>query len=189
VAYSALLDANVLHPIIVCDLLLRFAEKGFFRPLCSREILDETTRSVARRFPHVSREALDRRVAAMESAFPDALVTGHEPLTRTLPFEDDAHVVAAAIVGGADVIVTNNLRHFPVPALVPYRLSAQSADDFLVHQWWLDPATGARVLVEQSAGTTRPHIPVPELLARLRSRLPGFVEVAEASPDLTPGGP
>jgi predicted nucleic acid-binding protein len=62
---------------------------------------------------------LTRLFRQMETAFPDALVTGWEPLVATvqLPDPDDRHVVAAAWAGRADVIVTDNLADFPTDAL------------------------------------------------------------------------
>jgi len=73
---------------------------------------------------------------------PDCLVTGYEALIDTieLPDPDDRHVVAAAIVGRAYVIVTMNLKHFPSDRLEPYDLEAQHPDDFVVHQITLDQA-------------------------------------------------
>lgn len=184
-AYSALLDANVLHPINLCDLLLRFSERGFYRPLWSRDILNETTESMARRHPEVEPEALARRVRFMEAAFPDAMVSGYEGLASSLPtFGSDAHVVAAAIVGYADVIVTQNVRDFPADALAGYRLLAQSPDDFLVHQWWLDPDAAAQVVVGQSAGTRRPHRSPQEILEHLSKSVPAFATMALSSHEL-----
>ena len=48
-AYVALLDASVLHPWVVCELLLRLAERGLYRPAWSAEILDELVESLIRR--------------------------------------------------------------------------------------------------------------------------------------------
>lgn len=41
--YAATLDANVLHPQITTDLLLRLGDRGLFRMVWSREILDEVS--------------------------------------------------------------------------------------------------------------------------------------------------
>lgn len=186
-AYSALLDANVLHPVILCDTLLRFAEKGFFRPLWSAEILEETVASIARRRTDLPRAVLERRIEHMQAAFPDALVTGHATLAGTLAneFGGDAHVVAAAVTASADVIVTHNVRDFPALSLQPHGVLVQTPDAFLVHQWWRDPEIAARVLVEQSTGTRRPHLPPLELLDKLGRLVPGFAALARGSTELT----
>ena len=72
----------------------------------------------------------------MDEALPQALVTGYEGLIPniTLPDPDDRHVLAAAITGRADVIVTYNLKDFPEEALAPYGIEAQHPDVFLNHQ-------------------------------------------------------
>jgi hypothetical protein len=83
---------------------------------------------------------LDRLFRQMRTAFPDALVTDWESLTHTvqLPDPGDRHVVAAARAGRADVIVTDNLAHFPPDAL-PAPLTRQSLDDFLLDSLDLHP--------------------------------------------------
>jgi len=88
----------------------------------------------------------------MRHAFPDAMVHGYQTLRDALDAEmkDDAHVLAAAVVGKADLIVTNNLRDFAPVLLRRYDLDAQSADTFLVNQWWLDPTTVTQVLAEMA---------------------------------------
>ena len=48
-----------------------------------------------------------------------------------LPDPNDRHVLAAAIRGRADVIVTHNLRHFPTDRLASHALTAQSSDEFV----------------------------------------------------------
>ena len=179
---TALLDANVLHPMVLCDLLIRLAQAGRFRALWTREILAETTRTILRRRPDLSIELLRNRTAAMEAALQGATVDGYSALLPT--FADlgpDAHVVAAAVAAGADVIVTANTRDFPEPVLDPYGLAVQSPDDFLVEQWWLDPGTVMDVLVEQSRGTTRPHLTVDDILTRLRFMAPAFVKLVRNS--------
>ena len=111
---TALLDANVLHPMVLCDLLIRLALAEYYRPLWSREIPDETPRSVRRRRPDLAIDQLQRRVDAMQRVLPDAMVTGYnERLAELSTLRKDAHVLAAAVQGGADLIVTHNVRDFP----------------------------------------------------------------------------
>jgi predicted nucleic acid-binding protein len=136
---SALLDTCVLVPSRARDVLLEIASTGVYRPLWSSEILTELDRTLrlllARRgaSPEKTDAYLTHLFRQMRIIFPDALVTGWEPLIATiqLPDPDDRHVVAAAWAGRADVIVTDNLADFP-PAALPSSLTRQSLDEFLL---------------------------------------------------------
>lgn len=113
--YTAVLDACVLHPAFVRGALLWFAYERLFRPPWSAEILDEWQRSLARKFPHVPTDKLAGQRALMEPEFEDAIVCGYGAIAAglVLPDPEDRHVLAAAIVGRADAIITANLKDFP----------------------------------------------------------------------------
>ena len=141
-AYAAVLDADVLHPYKAADLLLRLAEHGLFRPIWTHHILAELSGSLGDR--GVPPERAEWRVEQMTGAFADALVEGEERLLPAVPpevNEDDRHVVAAALAGRADGIVTNNTRHFPSGPVAQIGLDVQSLDQFLVNQLTLDEET------------------------------------------------
>lgn len=75
-------------------------------------------------------------ITLMKLHFEDAEVTGYKGLIPAMTNNPkDRHVLAAAITGGADVIVTYNLRHFPPRSRDPYNIDAQRPDEFLLHQW------------------------------------------------------
>jgi len=176
-ALSALLDANVLHPQILCDLLLRLAEHDAFRPLWSAKILEETVESIRRRRPDLDLERLRRRMASMNEAYPDPCVSGFGHLIPTMPeMGDDAHVLAAALFADADVIVTDNVKDFPPHVAPRFEIVVWTADQFLVQQWTTDPRLVASVLAEQSKATSRPHIELPRLLTAVARVAPTFVE-------------
>jgi hypothetical protein len=134
--FTALIDANVLFSMVITDLIMEVARAGIFRPRWSDAIHEEWMRSVLEKYPDQDREKINRRRAAMDLAMPDALVTGYEHLIEGLPLvdKDDRHVLAAAIAGGADVIVTKNLKHFPDDVLGQFGTEAQHPDTFLTHQ-------------------------------------------------------
>ena len=69
----------------------------------------------------------------METKTPEALITNYEDWIESLclPDPDDRHVLAAAVTGGCDVIVTQNLNDFPQEALAPHGIMAQHPDKFL----------------------------------------------------------
>jgi predicted nucleic acid-binding protein len=130
----ALYDANVLYPSTLRDVLIRVGVAQLVRPKWSDQILEETFRNLQANRPDLGAEQLQRTRDLMNRALRDVLVTGHQGLIGTLdlPDRDDRHVLAAAITGGAKVIVTKNLRDFPASALAPYGLVAEHPDDFLV---------------------------------------------------------
>ncbi len=182
--YGALLDANVLHPQILCDLLLRLAEHDVFRPLWSAKILEETVESIVRRRPDLDPHLLRKRMDAMNEAFPDACVSvsGFQHLMATMPeMGKDAHVLAAALFAGADIIVTDNVKDFPPHVAPRFEIAVKTADEFLVQQWWLDPRLVATVIVEQSEGTRRPHIAPPRLVGAMGRVVPEFARLVADS--------
>jgi predicted nucleic acid-binding protein len=138
--FTALFDANVLYSIVITDIVMELASTGLFRARWSDHIHEEWIRNVVKNRPDIPPEAIERRRSSMDTHFPDALVTGYQPLidSLALPDPDDRHVLAAAISGRADVVVTLNLADFPLAALAPYELEAQHPDEFLNHQRTLD---------------------------------------------------
>jgi predicted nucleic acid-binding protein len=184
--FSALLDTCVLVPSRARDVLLEIASTGAYRPLWSTEILAELDRTLRLLLgkrgtsPEETDAYLTRLFRQMETTFPDALVTGWEPLAATvmLPDPDDRHVVAAAWAGRADVIVTDNLAHFP-PAALPVPLARQSLDDFLLDSLDLHPgqAVAAVRAVARRTGKSGPAMTDREVGAYLREHgMPAFGE-------------
>jgi predicted nucleic acid-binding protein len=184
--FSAPLDTCVLVPSRARDVLLETASTGAYRPLWSSEILGELDRTLrllqSKRgmSPEESAAYLTRLSRQMETAFPDALVTGWEPLIETirLPDPDDRHVVAAAWAGRADVIVTDNLSDFPADTL-PEPLFRQSLDDFLLDTLDLYPAQVASAVkaVARRTGRSGPAMTAQDIAAYLQAHgTPAFGE-------------
>jgi predicted nucleic acid-binding protein len=139
--YTALLDANVLYPAPLRDLLLQLTVEDLFRAKWTTDIHREWIDNLLENEPYRSRVALERTRDLMDSNTRDCLVTGYEHLiaSLTLPDPDDRHVLAAAIIGRCDVIVTQNLKDFPDEALASYGLEAQHPDEFLSNHLNLAP--------------------------------------------------
>ena len=108
----AFLDASVLYPAPLRDLLLELAVSDLFRAKWSASVHEKWIRALLRRRPDLTAERLERTRGLMDAHVRDALVTGFEDLIGEvqLPDPDDRHVLAAAVVAGADIIVTANLR-------------------------------------------------------------------------------
>jgi predicted nucleic acid-binding protein len=187
VPYTALLDANVLYPAPVRDVLLQLAVTDLFHAKWSAEIHKEWIEALLRNEPHRDRDALERTRAKMDQATRDALITGYEHLIPTLqlPDPDDRHVLAAAIVGSCDVIVTRNQRDFPDDALTPYGIESHDPDEFLRNQLDLAPGLFCQSLRKIRARLKNPPYTVNEYLATLRAQgLVGTVAELQQSADL-----
>lgn len=133
--YVAMLDANVLHPAFVRSSLLWFADERLLQPAWSKDILAEWRKSLKDRFPDASDEKIDAVQQIMNEQFPDAEVTGYEPLVNalTLPDPDDRHVLAAALAGKCHGIITCNVKHFPAELLGPFGIEVIHPDAFIVN--------------------------------------------------------
>src|SRR4051794_25540256 len=95
------------------------AQTKLFRARWTDRIHEEWMSSLRADRPDITPAQVERIRELMNAAVPDCLVTGFEAIipSLTLPDENDRHVLAAAIVGRADVIVTTNLDDFPEAAL------------------------------------------------------------------------
>lgn len=134
--YTALFDANVLYSQPVTDIVVELASTRLFRARWSDDIHDEWIRNVHKARPDLTLEQLEKRRRAMDNALQQPCVTSYERLIEglELPDKDDRHVLAAAIEGRADVIVTFNLKHFPSELLLPHGVEVQHPDEFLNFQ-------------------------------------------------------
>lgn len=148
-----LLDACVLYPTVMREMLLGVAAAGGFEPCWSARILEEWALAARKLGPEG--EAYARgEIAMLSVTFAKAAVTPAPDLIQRLwlPDVDDIHVFAAAIASGADVIVTANAKDFPREVLAEEGLSRADPDLFLLGHWEADPTrvetVAARVLGE-----------------------------------------
>lgn len=165
-------------PNVLRDTLLTLAEAELFRPLWSEAILDEVRRNViAKR--KVDPALFDRTLALMNAAFEGAMVDDWLPITveLDLPDPDDRHVFAAAIVSGAQAVVTFNLADFPAKRLEAHHVDAVHPDAFLLDQLDLAPTKVLTALARQAQRFRKPAMDLSGLLARLeRCDVPEFTE-------------
>ena len=169
--FTAVFDACVLYPFSIRDLLIQLASTGMFRGRWTEAINEEWIRAlVAKRGAAI--EARARTVGAkMAAAVPDSIITGYEALIDGLKLPDpkDRHVLAAAIVGHADVIVTRNLRHFPDAAIGQYGIEAQDPDEFVAHLIDLDLEVVCQSVKTIRARLKKPAFTPKQYLDRLRA--------------------
>ncbi|MEM9318576.1 MAG: PIN domain-containing protein [Pseudomonadota bacterium] len=135
----ACLDACVLYPTVLREVLLGVARVGLFTPIWSDRILEEWVRAAGKKGP--AEAALARgEVAMVRAEWPKAAMPGAEAADLWLPDPADIHVLASARAAGAEVIVTLNLRDFPARELTGHGIAAEHPDAFLYALWLADPA-------------------------------------------------
>ncbi|OKH31987.1 hypothetical protein NIES2101_41095 [Calothrix sp. HK-06] len=174
----ALLDACVLYSAPLRDLLMWLAIEGVYVPKWSEMIHEEWIKNLLLARPDILPDRLDRTRKLMNARNPDALVTDfeHHIPNITLPDVDDRHVVAAAITGNCDVIVTFNLKDFPDAALTAYGLIAVHPDNFILQCFTDSPASSLTALQQQHESLRSPPCTMTDLLQKLiRCGLPKTV--------------
>lgn len=181
-AVIALLDANVLWSAAVRDTLLLAAEQDLFRPVWTRQILEEMSRSLKARRPDLDPLRIDRTVDQILTHFPESLVERYEHLIPAMRNDEgDRHVLAAAVQSGSGALVTWNKAHFPPDACTPYDIEVQDPDEFLSDLWRLDPESMALVLRLQAEHLINPPQTVHQVLETLRGSVPQLADAAQSS--------
>lgn len=178
-AFPAFLDTCVLYSSTLRDTVLRIAETGAFSPLWSADVLAEL-RVVLEREAGLEPAKTVRVTDLMQVAFPAAEVTDYQALIGAMICHPkDRHVLAGAVSGGAQVLVTFNLKDFPSPSVAVHDVAVVTPDEFLLDQLDLYPARVGRALVGQLIAASRPPLTMGQLLGRLaRAGVPGFADEA-----------
>ncbi len=176
-----MLDACVLYPVRVRDLLLTLAAVDYFDPKWSDEVLDELRRNVLADHPGINPEAFDNRmVGAMRRAFPHACVNDYRSFVAEVDNDlKDQHVAAAAIAAGASVIVTDNVKDFGGRTLRRRGITVQSAATFVLDAIAAEPAA-VRLAVEVMASRKKaPPITADDVIVAV-GQLDGWEATARA---------
>lgn len=128
-----LIDACVLYPTVMREMVIGIADQGVFEPQWSARLLEEWALA-ARKLGPESETLARGEIALLQAAWPRAEVRPPEGLMRRLwlPDPNDVHVLAAAIAGSADVILTMNAKDFPRGLLAEEGLSRADPDGFLL---------------------------------------------------------
>lgn len=128
-----MLDACVLYPTVMREVLLGCAQAGLFEARWSARILEEWARAAGKLGP--AEEVWARgEIAGLGVAFPDAIVAYDTAQERQfwLPDPADIHVLTAAVVGSCDGILTTNAKDFPKNILGDEALLRWDPDGFVL---------------------------------------------------------
>lgn len=152
-----LIDACVLFPTVLREIVIGIAGTGAFTPLWSERIMEEW-RLAARRFGPQDEAIAIAEISSLISAFPDATVDTStiDQSDLHLPDPDDIHVLAAAIAGEADELLTLNVRDFPIQRLAEYGIIRRHPDEFLLETYHADSAA-VREVVAKVLNTAASH--------------------------------
>ncbi len=145
---------------------MHLALADLFRAKWSATIHEEWIHNVLKARPDLTREQLERTRSLMDAHVQDCLVLGYESLINSLKLPDpnDRHVLAAAIIGKADLIITFNLKDFPQILLQSYNIEARHPDAFIT--WLIDrtPINVCMAARRHRASLKSPHKSVTEYL-------------------------
>lgn len=144
---KAVLDACVLYPTVLREILLGAAAAGLYEPLISDRILREWTRATAK-LGAGAQAVAEGEAVLVRVAFPRAVVRERPDIEARLllPDPNDVHVLAVAIAGHADAIVTFNAQDFPGHMLAAEGIARRDPDGFLWELHSRHPVEVARVV-------------------------------------------
>jgi hypothetical protein len=174
--FAVVLDACTMFPMLVRDVLLTFAAHEFFSPKWSPRIREEWTRNLVARMSDrdgdgIAAGKVARIVAAVEAAFPDALVAtelAESPILEPVDAKD-RHVVVTAMAAKADAIVTFNITDFAAAHLSKnLQIEIIHPDDFVMDLVDLNEKRAVAAFRELRARKKNPPLSVVELIQRLR---------------------
>ncbi|QIE44738.1 PIN domain-containing protein [Pseudohalocynthiibacter aestuariivivens] len=181
---KVLLDTCVIYPTVMRQMLLGVARQGAFTPLWSARIIEEWQRASVKLGPEGVAQA-GAEAALLRVAWPDAEVIASPSLEGRLWLPDpaDIHVLAAAIAGSADMIVTLNAKDFPRNVLAEEGLTRSDPDAFLHGIWQAQPEVVTGVAKEVLAEANRLSGKAWEMRALLKkARLPRLAKAVGGVP-------
>jgi hypothetical protein len=131
--FPVVLDANVLFGLMTTDILLTTAGRRMYRAHWTADILDEAERNILTKRPDLAASAVARRFDAMRRAMPEAMLDTppQELIDAMTNHAGDRHVLAAAVSARAEVIATENGKHFPPAACIPFGIETRTLDEFI----------------------------------------------------------
>ncbi len=169
--YTAVLDACVLFSRLQRDVLLSLAHADLYTARWTQEIENEWTSSLVKRYPNAA-DKIPVVVDQMREAIPDCLIVDYELFIPSLqlPDENDRHVLAAAIRGNADAIVSLNTKDFPADVLSKFDIEIQTPDQFVLNQIMLHPPRALTAIKKMRDRWERPSMSASDMVDLFEKR-------------------
>lgn len=128
-------DANILYSRTLRDYFLYAADQGAIEVHWSQQILDEMSRNLrlklglsetdSARLEHLMNDYIEYALVDVE---PEDLAAVDDVSMNA----DDRHVLAAALSADADILLTENVRHFPREWMSEHGIELLTAGELLV---------------------------------------------------------
>ena len=181
---KVLLDACVLFPTVMREMLIGTAAAGGFVPLWSPRIVEEWARAT-HRLGRGAEGIARAEIALLRAGWPEAEVAPDPALSETLSLPDpnDRHVLAAAIVGGAEALLTLNRQDFPTRTLTRHGLIRRDPDGLLLElseegAAVAEVAEAVQARAEAESGRAQPLRPLLK-----RAGLPRLAKALSGAPE------
>lgn len=127
--------------------------------------MDETDKALSEDL-HWPEDLIAYRREQITSNYPEAFIEGYEPIEACVTNDPkDRHVLAAAIRGKCEIIVTFNLKDFPAESLSSWQIEAHHPSKFLASLYSINQGLVVQRLHEIGAKLGRSINQVIELLA------------------------
>ena len=160
---KAVLDACVVYPTVLREILTGVAARGLYEPLWSERILREWVLATAKLGPVAQMQA-EGAALRMRANFPRAMTRAQGAIEARLLLPDagDVHVLAVAVAAHADCIVTFNAKDFPRHVLAEEGIARRDPDGLLWELWSDQPdvvgavVAGVHAEAERLAGQVLP---------------------------------
>lgn len=184
--FTALIDSCSIVGALGRNTLLSLAEIELYRARWSGEILYETEVALVKILENQGKKLPQKiakeQISRIEKAFPEGLVENFDSIQESLqgcsiPDQDDIHVLAAAIKCRASIIVTENIKHFPVELLAAWNLEAITSDEFIANTIDLSQQKAIAAISQMRIRFKRPELSGEELLLLYERR--GFLQTAD----------
>lgn len=187
---KAFLDTNILMGELSTCIFLANAElpDRLFHPRWNSHVFRELSHHLHEHIDAKDKaagiEAARRRMRMMRKAFPESMVMEWETeMPRSTCFvndPDDAQILAGAIKGGTDALVTNNVKDFDVDGIErEFGIIVEKGDDFLIDLLNDEPITLRDNLIRMASGFSTPPTNLREL-CEIMSQTPEFARFGHA---------
>jgi len=169
---KVLLDACVLYPTVMREVLLGAAKAGFFEAFWSDRILEEWARA-ARKIGPDGEPMARGEIALLRAFWPNAVAPVDIALEAGLwlPDPNDEHVLASAISCEVHALCTLNIKDFPTSTLAEHGVTRVDPDAMLLGFYNAKPDvmhTVAEVVRQEAERLSGTEQPMRKLLKKAR---------------------